>query len=123
MRRFVFLGVVLLGSALPAAAQVSTETDEPPHIGPSETENVVGKMTGKLARGFVNMVTCSAEVPNQSGKTGHSDGFWAAITLGLLKGIGMSIVRFAAGSFDLVFFLSPWPDDWKPILEPEYVWE
>lgn len=123
MRRFVFLGLVVLGSALPAAAQVATETDEPPHIGPSETENVVGKMTGKLARGFVNIVTCIGEVPNQMVKMGHSDGFWAAITLGLLKGVGMAVVRFGAGVFDVAFFLSPWPDDWKPVLEPAYVWE
>lgn len=124
MRAFVF-GMLLCLMGTPALAQggVTLENDEPPHIGPSETESVVGKMTGKLARGFVNVVTCIGEVPNQIVKTGHQDGFWAAITLGVLKGFGMMIVRLGAGAFDMALFLSPWPDDWKPILEPEYIWE
>jgi putative exosortase-associated protein (TIGR04073 family) len=124
MRAFVF-GMMLCLMGTPALAQggVTLENDEPPHIGPSETESVVGKMTEKLARGFVNIVTCIGEVPNQMVKTGHQDGFWAAITLGMLKGFGMMIVRLGAGAFDMALFLSPWPDDWKPILEPEYLWE
>ena len=40
---------------------------------------------------------------------------WAAITLGVLKGFGMMIVRLGAGAFDMALFLSPWPDDWKPM--------
>ncbi|MEK7469868.1 MAG: exosortase system-associated protein, TIGR04073 family [Planctomycetota bacterium] len=123
MRSFL-IGLVLAVMASPVMAQSTTlVNDEPPHIGPSETENVVGKMTGKLARGFVNILTCIGEIPNQMVKMGHDKGFWAAISLGFLKGLGMFVVRFAAGAFDMVFFLSPWPDDWKPILEPEYVWE
>jgi putative exosortase-associated protein (TIGR04073 family) len=123
MRSFL-VGLVLAVMAAPAMAQsVEVINDEPPHIGPSETENVVGHMTGKLARGFVNVVTCIGEIPNQMVKVGHDKGFWAAISLGFLKGLGMMVVRFAAGVFDMAFFLSPWPDDYKPILEPEYVWE
>lgn len=123
MRAFLF-GLVLAVMATPAMAQgIEALNDEPPHIGPSETENVVGKMTQKLARGFVNIVTCIGEIPNQMVKVGHAKGFWAGISLGFLKGLGMMIVRFGAGAFDMVFFLSPWPDDWKPVLEPEYVWE
>ena len=123
MRSFL-IGLVLAVMAAPAVAQgIETVNDEPPHIGPSEAENVVGKMTGKLARGFVNIITCIGEIPSQMVKMGHDKGFWAAISLGLLKGLGMMVVRFGAGAFDMVFFLSPWPDDWKPILEPEYVWE
>lgn len=123
MRAFLF-GLVLAVMATPAMAQgIDPLNDEPPHIGPSETENVVGHMTSKLARGFVNILTCIGEIPNQMVKVGHEKGFWAGISLGFLKGLGMMVVRFGAGAFDMAFFLSPWPDDYKPVLEPEYVWE
>lgn len=123
MRALLF-GLVLAVMATPAMAQgIDPLNDEPPHIGPSETENVVGHMTSKLARGFVNILTCIGEIPNQMVKVGHEKGFWAGISLGFLKGLGMMVVRFGAGAFDMVFFLSPWPDDYKPVLEPEYVWE
>jgi putative exosortase-associated protein (TIGR04073 family) len=99
MRSFL-IGLALAVMAATGTAQtIETVNDEPPHIGPSETENVVGNMTGKLARGFVNVLTCIGEIPNQMVKVGHEKGFWAAITLGLLKGLGMFVVRFAAGAF------------------------
>lgn len=105
------------------AQSIDPVDDEPPHIGPSETEVTVGKMTGKLARGFVNVLTFLGELPKQIILTGRDEGFWAAISLGFLKGIGMSVVRLGAGLWDIAFFLSPWPENYEAILDPEYVWE
>jgi putative exosortase-associated protein (TIGR04073 family) len=123
MRAFLLL-MILMCTAMPAVAQgLEPIDDEPPHIGPSETENVVGKMTGKFARGLVNVLTFLGELPKQIVLTGRDQGFWAAISLGFLKGLGMSVVRLGSGLWDIAFFLSPWPEDWEPVLEPEYVWE
>ncbi|NUN50591.1 MAG: exosortase system-associated protein, TIGR04073 family [Candidatus Brocadiae bacterium] len=123
MRALLF-ALLLMCMAVPAMAQsIDPVDDEPPHIGPSETEVTVGKMTGKLARGFVNVLTFLGELPKQIILTGRDEGFWAAISLGFLKGIGMSVVRLGAGLWDIAFFLSPWPENYEAILDPEYVWE
>ncbi|MBI2923045.1 MAG: exosortase system-associated protein, TIGR04073 family [Planctomycetes bacterium] len=125
MRAFLF-GAIFCLAAVPCMAQTSTTTtvdDEPPHLGPTETESVLTKMMTKLGRGIVNIITFIGELPKQMVLTGRDKGFTAAITLGFLKGLGMSVVRFGAGIWEVALFLSPWPDDYKPVLEPEYVWE
>jgi len=123
MRAFLF-GLILVLSATPVFAQTTeVKDDEPPHIWHSATENIVTKMVTKLGRGFVNCLTFLVEIPKQMVLTGREQGFWTAISLGLAKGIGMAIVRLGAGLWEIAFFLSPWPDDYKPILDPEYVWE
>lgn len=125
MRAFLF-GAILCLAAVPCMAQTTTTTavdDEPPHIGPTETESVLTKMMTKLGRGIVNILTFIGELPKQMVLTGRDKGFTAAITLGFLKGLGMSVVRLGAGIWEVALFLSPWPDDYKAVLEPEYVWE
>lgn len=124
--RAILCGLVLFVTASTSFAQTtSTEVkkDDPPRIGPTETESVVTKMVTKFGRGLVNIITFIGEWPKQMVLTGRENGFWSAITLGFVKGLGMSVVRLGAGVWEVVFFLSPWPDDYKPILEPEYVWE
>jgi putative exosortase-associated protein (TIGR04073 family) len=123
MRAFLF-GLALLFLGTPAWAQ-STQPldDEPPHVGPTETESIVGKMATKFGRGFVNCLTFLGELPKQMVLDGRENGFWSAITLGFLKGLGMMVARFGAGLWEMAFFLSPWPDDYEAILDPEYVWE
>lgn len=123
MRAFLF-GAILVLAATPCLAQTTAPVDdEPPHLGPTETESVLTKMMTKLGRGIVNILTFIGELPKQMVLTGRDKGFTAAITLGFLKGLGMSVVRLGAGIWEVALFLSPWPDDYKPVLEPEYVWE
>jgi putative exosortase-associated protein (TIGR04073 family) len=123
MRALIF-GLFLAAMACPSWAQtVEAIDDEPPHLGPSETEKAVHNMMTKFGRGLVNCLTFIGELPKQMVLTGRDHGFWVAISLGFLKGLGMMVVRLGAGVFDVAFFLTPWPDDYKPVLEPEYVWE
>lgn len=43
------------------------------------------------------------------------------LTIGLAKGLGMSVIRTGAGIYDAVTFPFPVPQDYEPLLEPEYV--
>lgn len=75
----------------------------------------------KLGRGVANTLTGWVELPKNIYKTSVEDNALAGITLGLARGAGMTIVRTGAGIYEIVTFPFPLPEDYKPILEPEYV--
>lgn len=74
----------------------------------------------KLGRGVANTLTGWVEVPKNIQKTNEDENLLAACTLGLAKGVGMTIVRTGAGIFEAATFPFPVPKDYKPVLEPEY---
>lgn len=75
----------------------------------------------KLGRGVANTLTGWVELPKNIYSTSVEDNAFAGMTLGLAKGAGMSIVRTGAGIYEIATFPFPLPEDYKPILEPEYV--
>ena len=78
--------------------------------------------TKKLGRGLANVITFPLEVPEQITRVNESDGPTAAITYGLLKGLGMMLVRAAAGVYEIATFPFPVPKDYKPLLtDPEFL--
>ena len=78
----------------------------------------------KLGRGVANIVTCPFEVPKQiMEKYCAANSMWDGVLIGLPVGIGMTVVRCVVGAFETVTFPFPVPDDYRPVLEPEYAWE
>ncbi len=75
----------------------------------------------KLGRGVANTLTGWVELPKNVYDTSKSDNPFAGCTLGLAKGVGMTLVRTGAGIFEIVTFPFPVPESYQPILEPEYV--
>ncbi len=75
----------------------------------------------KLGRGVANTLTGWVELPKNVYSTSVEQNALAGITVGLAKGAGMSIVRTSAGIYEIATFPFPLPQDYKPILEPEYV--
>ena len=75
----------------------------------------------KLGRGVANTLTGWVELPKNIYSTSVEDNAFAGMTLGLAKGAGMSIVRTGAGIYEIVTFPFPLPQDYAPIIEPEYV--
>ena len=75
----------------------------------------------KLGRGVANTLTGWVELPKNVYDTSVEDNAFSGMTLGLAKGAGMTLVRTASGIFELATFPFPLPEDYKPILEPEYV--
>ena len=80
-----------------------------------------GKAIGKLGRGFVNIVTGWVEIPKRIQETGQTSGTAAALTWGLLRGLGHGFVRTAAGFYEFFTFPFPAPPDYAPVIQPEYV--
>ena len=75
----------------------------------------------KLGRGVANTLTGWVELPKNVYDTSREDNAFAGMTLGLAKGAGMTLVRTGAGIFEIATFPFPLPEDYRPILEPEYV--
>lgn len=75
----------------------------------------------KLGRGVANTLTGWVELPKNVYSTSVEDNAFTGVTLGLAKGAGMAIVRTGAGIYEIVTFPFSLPENYKPILEPEYV--
>lgn len=75
----------------------------------------------KLGRGVANTLTGWVELPKNIYNTSVEDNAFSGVTLGLARGAGMTLVRTGAGIFEIVTFPFPVPQDYKPLLEPEYV--
>ncbi len=75
----------------------------------------------KLGRGLANILTGWIELPKNIYDVSVEDNPLAGLTIGLAKGIGMTIVRTGAGIYEVVTFPFPIPEDYAPVLEPEFV--
>ncbi|NQT21810.1 MAG: exosortase system-associated protein, TIGR04073 family [Candidatus Omnitrophica bacterium] len=86
------------------------------------TANVYAQDPGKkLVRGVANVLTGWVELPKNIYQTTVEDNILSGLTIGLAKGVGMSIVRTGAGIYETVTFPFPIPEDYAPVLEPEFV--
>lgn len=75
----------------------------------------------KLGRGLANILTGWVELPKNIYETSVEENVLSGLTMGLAKGVGMTIVRTGAGVYETVTFPFPIPEDYKPVLEPEFV--
>ncbi len=75
----------------------------------------------KLGRGVANTLTGWVELPKNIYKTSVEENTFSGLTIGLARGAGMTIVRTGAGVYEIATFPFPVPEDFKPVLEPEYV--
>ena len=75
----------------------------------------------KLGRGIANILTGWVELPKNIYDTSVEDNPLSGLTIGLAKGVGMTIVRTGAGVYETVTFPFPIPEDYTPVLEPEFV--
>jgi putative exosortase-associated protein (TIGR04073 family) len=75
----------------------------------------------KLGRGVANTLTGWVELPKNVYDTSLEENTFTGMTLGLAKGAGMTLVRTASGIFEIATFPFPLPENYEPLLEPEYV--
>lgn len=75
----------------------------------------------KLGRGAANVLTGWVEIPKGVQAESAESNWLSGITVGLAKGVGMGVVRTIGGAYEVVSFPFPAPADYKPVLEPEYV--
>ncbi len=116
----MILGFTLLSFSLLADDGISFAKDE---YHPVTTERIVDPMTKKLFRGIINIATGIGELPRQLIVTSHHDGVIFGFTVGMVKGIIMTVIRTSSGAFDVVTFPSAAPRDYQSLISPNFVWE
>ena len=80
-------------------------------------------MRKKLYRGAANLVTGWIELPKNIYDISVEDGPLAGIGVGLPKGLLMTIIRTGAGFYEMATFPIPLPENYSPVLEPEYLFK
>ncbi len=94
--------------------------------GPSEASTPFTK----LGRGIGNLLTGWLEIPVQIMRTTESEGSFAGVVVGPIKGLVFGIGRTAVGVLETVTFILPnhasgpdvqGEDSYGPILSPEFV--
>ena len=82
-----------------------------------------GGSSRKLGRGLANVLTSWAELPLGMERTAREEGQLAGLTLGLLRGLGRTLLRTVDGAFETLTFLLPNPGNigYAPMLQPEYI--
>lgn len=78
-------------------------------------------MGKKLDRGLTNIVTGWFEIPHNMYNAFSKHDYVSAFFIGLPKGLWMTVVRTGAGVYDTATFPIPFPKDYKPVLEPEFI--
>ncbi len=78
----------------------------------------------KLGRGICNFATFPFEMFLQPSRVNNTDGPAAALSWGILKGVGMSFERLGVGLYEILTFPIPVPKDYAPIMtDPEFFFE
>lgn len=91
-------------------------------VGPAWAEQDTGRLVmTKLFRGMVNAVTGWMEIPKQMIQTSEKEGLGVGLSWGFIKGIGWAVGRSVAGSYEIVTFPLPVPENYRPVMQPEYV--
>ncbi len=112
MRAYATLLSFLLLLCL-AAPVFAEETEKP--------ENIMGKMSFKLTRGFTNLATSPAELPKQCILSARDQGA-VGYVIGPIKGIGMTLYRAFIGTIETAFFYVPQPGYYDSTIDPDFVW-
>jgi len=82
----------------------------------------------KLARGVANIATGWMELPEQVGRTTETEGSIAAVTRGLVRGVGYTVGRTCIGVLETATFVLPnhpgesrqvGGDPYGPLIEPD----
>ena len=81
-----------------------------------------GSMGRKFERGLTNLLLGPFEIAYRV-RQPDSGQFMPPWVIGIGKGIGYAVRRMAVGAYEIVTFPIPYPNDYLPIIEPEFVWE
>jgi putative exosortase-associated protein (TIGR04073 family) len=109
----VFAMMVILTAALGATGAQARDK--------YRDETTIDSMFTKLGRGCVNVLTGWLEIPSQIGKTIKKTDPVTGTVIGFIKGAAWTVVRTVTGVYEIITFPFPLPENYAPLIEPEYI--
>lgn len=122
-RSFLMTLLVLCLCSFGSVPQAQARNSSTVAIDDASPQEVVDGMANKIGRGVANITTGWLEIPKQIYLTCREEGYAKGLTVGPLKGIGMTLVRTAAGLADTATFFIAYPGFYDPLFDPPYVWQ
>ncbi|QWV93491.1 exosortase system-associated protein, TIGR04073 family [Geomonas oryzisoli] len=119
-KRFVCLTILALALALTVEKGHASDSRT---VDTASAQEVVDGMANKLVRGVANIATGWLEFPKQIYLTCKEEGAVKCLTVGPVKGIGMTLVRTASGVGETATFFLAYPGFYDPFLDPAYPWQ
>lgn len=86
-----------------------------------EKDYAFEKIARKLSRGVVNVFTGWIEIPKKIAEAWEDQDPFTGFVVGGVRGFGWAWVRTSAGLYDVITFAFPYPNDYEPMLKPEFV--
>ena len=125
LKQFLNAAIVcsILATVAPTTAHAGSGGGVYATVETTSPQKVVEGMASKTVRGIANVATGWVELPKQIILTANEDGIANAVSAGLLKGVGMTVVRTVSGAGELATFFFPFPGFYDPFFEPAYVWQ
>ena len=80
-------------------------------------------MLRKLGRGTANIFTSPFELPRSIQQILYDNGPVAGLTYGIVDGAFKTLLRAVVGVYEVVTFPIPFPAEYKPVVEPEFLFE
>ena len=89
----------------------------------AEEPGLFKRIGTKLVRGVANLATGWVELPKQIYVVGTNEGWVAGVFRGPFDGMGMFFARTIAGAYEILTFPVPVPPGYRPMVNPDFVWE
>ena len=121
-KRRPFLTVLVLTLCLCCAGQ-SALAGATRSVDNASPQEMVDGMANKMVRGVTNVGTGWLEFPKQIYLTYREDGLAKGMTVGPVKGVGMTLVRTISGAGEALTFFIAYPGFFDPYFDPSYVWQ
>ncbi len=112
----LFIIVVWVAGSSTAWAQL-------PPTHPAATVDYGTGVGKKLGRGVANVAFGWIDIFKGIQEVAEQNNVIAGLTWGPIYGTGKAVVRTLAGAYEVVTFPIPWPADFEPLVQPEFVME
>ena len=90
------------------------------HDGMGQIDSSHGPLR-KLGRGIANVATCPLELIRTPSIAVANDGWLHGLPLGVLEGVWRTALRGVVGAYEIATFPVEVPEDYEPLLKPEFV--
>lgn len=125
LKLLVLAGCLMILSSASAFAQGGTPwsrrgtSDPEPYIYREATR--IDKMGNKLGRGVTNLLTFWIEIPHSMAIEWNRREAVSGVLVGGAKGLTWGTARLVTGAYEVLTFPFPTPNDYRPVMYPEYI--